>query len=306
MEEGTYEVMVVAGDEPYWLSKTLFLLAKEVGIPPPQFYGNPVFCSINGAEKWWITTLIQGRTVDYKDLDMVYTEAYPDWNISVGMAMHGAISRICHKYRSLITHGSTYRLFGERNEAGDALDRSDQNLSAVRKHLMELEVLSVSSEVLLQKQIGVIEAQRDRIQLMERAILKMDATIEDLKGKGKDKDAMIDEWQAQSAHFAVKYNEMEQVKEKNSALQEEIEELLKKIAQMTVDREGEESQEKPEITLENQAEDEEEEPEERESWDTSDEDTPTEESSPERENPPKKRQKAMKYFKKFQPPACGV
>ena len=39
----------------------------------------------------------------------------------------------------------------------------------------------------------------------------MDATIEDLKGKGKDKDAMIDGWQAQSAHFAMKYNKMEQI-----------------------------------------------------------------------------------------------
>ena len=191
MEEGTYDLMIVAGDEPYWLSRTLFRLAKEVGIPPPQFYGSQVFSDINGAEKWWITTLIQGRSVDYEDLDMVYTEAYPDWNMSVGMAMHGAISRICYKYRPLITHGSVYRLFGERNEAGDALDRSDQNLSAVRNHLMEIEVISVSSEVLLQRQIGVIEAQRDRIQLMERAILKMDATIEDLKGKGKDEDAMI-------------------------------------------------------------------------------------------------------------------
>ena len=149
---------------------------------------------------------------------------------------------------------------------------------------------------------------------MERAILKMDATIEDLKGKGKDKDAMIDGWQAQSAHFAMKYNKMEQVKDENSALQKEIEELQKKIAQMTVDRDGEKPQEKVEISPEDQAEDEEEEeeeeeeedPEEREPWNTSDEDTPTEESSPERENPPKKRQKASEFYKQFQPPACGV
>ena len=141
---------------------------------------------------------------------------------------------------------------------------------------------------------------------MERAILKMDATIEDLKGKGKDKDAMIDGWQAQSAHFAVKYNKMEQFKDENSALQKEIKELQKKIAQMTVDRDGEKPQEKLEISPEDQAEDEEEDPEEREPWNTSHEDTPTEESSPERENPPKKRQKASEFYKQFQPPACGV
>ena len=99
---------------------------------------------------------------------------------------------------------------------------------------------------------------------------------------------------------------MDQVKEKNNALQKEIGELQKKIALLTVEWEEEKSQGKLEITPEKQAEDEEEDPEERESWDTSDEDTPTEESSPERENPPKKRQKATEYFKKFQPLACGV
>ena len=100
---------------------------------------------------------------------------------------------------------------------------------------------------------------------------------------------------------------MDQVKKKNSALQEEIEELQKKIAQMTVDREEEKPQEKLELFPENQAEgDEEEELEEKEPWDSSDEDTPTEESSPERDNPPKKRMKALEYYSKFPLPARGV
>ena len=64
MEEGTYDVMIVAGDEPYRLSDSLFHLAKDVGIPPPQFYGREVYCDYNGAEKWLLTTLIQGRIVD--------------------------------------------------------------------------------------------------------------------------------------------------------------------------------------------------------------------------------------------------
>ena len=152
---------------------------------------------------------------------------------------------------------------------------------------------------------------------MERAILKMDATIEDLKGKGKDKDAMIDGWQAQSAHFAMKYNKMEQVKDENSALQKEIEELQKKIAQMTVDKGEEKPQEKlensPEDQAENEEEDpedqdegEEEDPEEREPWNTSDEDTPTEESSPERDQRPKKRMKAPEFYDQFTPPASDI
>lgn len=303
MEEDTYDVMIVAGDEPYWLSESLFRLAKDVGIPAPQFYGREVYCDISGAQKWMITTLIQGRSEDVEDLDMMYTEPYPDWSISVGMAIHGAISRICYKYRSHVTHGSAYRLFGERNEAGDAIDRGNQHNTAIRTHFMEREALSVGTEVLLQRQIGVIDAQRDRIRQMERAILKMDATIEDLKGKGEDKNAMIFGWQAQSAYFAVEYNEMDQVKKKNNALQEEIDELQKKIAQMTVDREEEKPQEKLELIPENQAEGDEEDPEERESWNTSDEDTATEESSPESDDPPKKRLKAPEYYKKFQSPA---
>ena len=161
----------------------------------------------------------------------------------------------------------------------------------------------MSTEVLLQRQIAVIDAQRDRIKKMERTILNMDATIEELKGKGEDKDAMIFGWQAQSAYFAVEYNEMDQVKNKNNALQKEIDELQKKIALMTVDREEEKPHEKLEIIPENQTEDEEEDPEERESWNTSDEDTPTEESSPESDNPPKKRMKAADYFKRFKLPA---
>ena len=118
---------------------------------------------------------------------------------------------------------------------------------------------------------------------------------------------MIFGWQAHSAYFVVEYNEMDQVKKKNNALQEEIDKLQKKIAQMTVDREEEKPQEKVELIPENQAEgDEEEDPEEKEPWDTSDEDTPTEESSPERDDPPKKCHKATEFYKKFQLPACGV
>ena len=159
MEEGTYDLMIVAGDEPYWLIESLFHLAKDVGIPAPQFYGRRVYCDYNGAEKWLITTLIQGRIVDDGDPEMLYTEAYPDWSISVGMAIHGAISRICYKYRSHVTHGSAYRLFGERNEAGDPIDRGNQHNTAIRTHFMEREALSVSTEELLQRQIAVIDAQ---------------------------------------------------------------------------------------------------------------------------------------------------
>ena len=160
-------MMIVAGDEPYRLSESLYHLARDVGIPLPQFYGSRVYFDRNGAEKWLITTLIQGRVKDDEDPEMLYTEAYPDWDLSMEMAIHGAISRICYKYRNYVTHGSAYRLFGERNEDGDAIDRGDQHITAIRNYLMEREALSVGTEILLQKQIAVIDEHRARIKRME-------------------------------------------------------------------------------------------------------------------------------------------
>ena len=294
--------MIVAGDEPYRLSDSLFHLAKDVGIPPPQFYGSRVYCDYNGAEKWLITTLIQGRVADDEDPEMLYTEAYPDWDLSVEMAIHGAISRICYKYRTYVTHGSAYRLFGERNEDGDAIDRGDQHITAIRTHLMEREALSVGTEILLQRQIAVIDEQRARIKNMEVAMLNMDAIIEGSKAKERQKDAITFAIQAQGAFFAEKSNEMDQMKEKNKALQEEIEELQKKMAQMTVIQEEKKPQKEPELIPENQVEGaEDEDPEEREPWGSSDE-----ESSPERDQRPKKRMKAPEFYAQFTPSASDI
>ena len=263
MEGGTYDVMIVAGDEPYRLSQSLYRLAQDVGIPLPQFYGRRVYCDYNGAEKWLITTLIQGRIMDDDDPEMCYTEPYPDWDISVEMAIHGAISRICFKYHNYITNGTAYRLFGERNEEGDAVDRGDQHVTAVRSHLMEREALSVGTEILLQRQIAVIDEQRARIKKMEVAMLNMDAIIEGSKAKERQKDAITFAIQAQSAYFAKESYGMDKVKEENKALKEELEELQKKMSKMTMD---------------------------------------LEESSSLRGPQPKKRMKAPTYFKLFPPP----
>ena len=104
----------------------LYHLAEDVGIPSPHFYGKQEYHDYNGAQKWQITTLIPGRTADPLDPGMEYTNPYLDFDFSMGMAIHGAIARICNKYRAYITHGSVFRLVGERGEAGDAIDRSHQ------------------------------------------------------------------------------------------------------------------------------------------------------------------------------------
>ena len=121
-----YDVVVVAGDAQFWLSQCLYDLAVDVGIPSPLFFGKVHYCDYNGAEKWQITTLIKKRTADPLDFDLEYTKFYPDFDCSIGMAIHGAISRICKKYRARITHGSVFRLFAERGMTGEVIYRSDQ------------------------------------------------------------------------------------------------------------------------------------------------------------------------------------
>ena len=201
-----YDEVVIAGDDPYWLSRCLYDLAIDVGIPPPHFYGKREYDDYNGAEKWQITTYIPGRNTDAHDLGMVYTIPYPDFEVSVGMAMQGAIARICNRYRAHITHGSVFRLFGERYETGEAFDRWDQHLTAIRSHFMEREFMAVDIEVMMQRQIAVIDSQRERIKKLERTILKLSDHKDELLGKVEDKEAMIVATQAQSIHFAREFN----------------------------------------------------------------------------------------------------
>ena len=66
-----YDALVIAGDEPYWLSRSLYDLSREVGIPAPHFYGNREYSDYNGGEKWHITT------VGEDDVDEVSTPAPP-------------------------------------------------------------------------------------------------------------------------------------------------------------------------------------------------------------------------------------
>ena len=297
-----YDEVVIAGDEPYWLSGCLYDLARHVGIPAPHFYGKREYHDYNGAEKWQITTLIQGRTADPFDLDMEYTGPYPDFEFSVGMAMHGAISRICGKYRAYIDHGSVFRLFGERSEPGDTIDRGHQQLTPTRYHFMEREFVATNSEVLMMRQIAVIDSQRERIKRMERTILKMDDHNGELSGKLEDKEALLLATQAQCSYFATEFNQIGQVREDRDKLQKEVDELQKKLAQMSVVQKEAELVVPPapaEAEAPAAEEDEEEDPEEREFENSSDDDASTEESSTGSSNPPKKRMRATQYVKLF-------
>ena len=291
MEEGTYDVMIVAGDEPYRLSGSLFRLARDVGIPPPQFYGRQMYYDDNYAEKWLITTIIQGRIGDDDDPGVCYTQAFPDWDTSVEMAIHGAMSRIIFRYRDHVPRSGCFRFLGERDEDGCVADSNDEHDTQIRAHLMEREALAVATESLLQRQVAVIDAQREKIQRMGVAMHNMDYIIESSKVREVKLNAAIFAIQAQSAFYAGRSYEVDKVKDENQALRVEIEELHKKMAQMTMIQEK--PQEEPELIPEDQVEDaeEEEDLEEREPWSTSEE-----KSIPEKDLPLKKRKKTSEFY----------
>ena len=129
-------MMIEASEEPYPLNESLYRLARDVGIPLPQFYGRQVYYDDNGAEKWLITTLIQGRIGEDDDPGVCYTQAYLDWCTSVEMAIHGAMSRIIFGYRDHVPRSGAFRFIRERDEDGDAIDSNDEHITHLRTHII--------------------------------------------------------------------------------------------------------------------------------------------------------------------------
>jgi hypothetical protein len=107
----TFDERVVAGQGEHLFTDILLDLATLLQIPPPVFCGKLQYKEY-GMEKWLIQTTIQGRLDEEGESTMEYTEAYVEWKFSMGIAMHGAIARICHKYKDLIPWPSSYRMFG--------------------------------------------------------------------------------------------------------------------------------------------------------------------------------------------------
>jgi hypothetical protein len=144
-------------------------------------------------EKWLIQTTIQGRLDEEGESKMEYTEAYVDWKFSVGIAMQGAIARICHKYRSLIPYPTAYGMFGERSVGGLAVDRRGQEFhSLLRGYLTERECCSVNLEDMLKKQIdnqdqfrGLMDLATKRIMETESALVLMGEKKTQLENKLK-------------------------------------------------------------------------------------------------------------------------
>lgn len=269
-----YDKIVVAGYGHYWLSRCLYELSQEVGIPPPHFYGKKEFEEPNESEKWEITTLIHACEVDPLDEDLEYTQTYPDFECSVALAMQGAIARICNKYRPHIPQGSVFALFGERNEAGDVIPHFHQ-LPLIQHHLMEREFVAMNMEILMRRQISVIDAQRERIASLERTVLRLGDRKDELLDQAQDREYLLLATQAQSAHFATEFNQINKVKEERDKLQKTVVELQKKLAQKKAPAKKEKFKE----------------------------DSDSEKSTAGSRYHPQKRMKAPQYFKLFKPQA---
>ena len=150
------------------------------------------------------------------------------------------------------------------------------------------------------RQIEVIDAQKERIKRLERTVLKLDDHNGELAEKLEYKETLLLATQTQCSYFMTEFNQIGQVRKDRDKLQKEVDELQKKLAQMTVVQKEDELVVPPApAEPEAPAAEEEEDPEEVEFENSSDDDPGSEESSTRSSNPPKKRMKATEYAKLF-------
>jgi hypothetical protein len=116
--------------------------------------------------------------MDPTDPDMEYTKAYPDWPNSAEIAMQGAIARICHKYHQMIPTTSPYYNFGECSADGTPVDRTDEEEHSVcRSYLTEREFVFASTEVLLTKQVAMMDDAREVVKQCNTRVMQAEAAL---------------------------------------------------------------------------------------------------------------------------------
>jgi hypothetical protein len=99
--------------------------------------------------------------------------SYPDWTNSVEIAMQDAIARICHKYQQGISTMSPYYYFGERSADDTPIDRSDEEYHPVyRSYRAEREFISANTEMLLKKQVVVMDDARETLKQCNTRIMQ--------------------------------------------------------------------------------------------------------------------------------------
>ena len=102
------------------------------------------------------------------------------------MAMHEALSRICHTYHDKLLEGSDFRIFGKRNEEGEAMKTygDGRNLFFIQKQLEDLECHTIDLEDALSKEM--IENDENKATIIEK-----DEAIHNLWVEAAERDAEI-------------------------------------------------------------------------------------------------------------------
>src|SRR4051812_37023712 len=178
----TYSQTAIAGRNPaHYFNHTLQELADFVGIDPPTFRGKLLYRE-HGLAKWEIKTVIPKHTDDPSDVNMEYSEEYPDWDFSIDVAMQDAIARICHKYHDLIPRTSAYFQFGERTEDGRPFDRTGTDKwSIIHQYMVEREYATVGMEDVLRGHMDGIEKLTDKHDERNKSAVEAQAKIVDLE-----------------------------------------------------------------------------------------------------------------------------
>jgi hypothetical protein len=200
-----YDHRVIAGLGGCCFSKTLLELSDFVGIPPPEFRSRRVYKEY-GLEKWEIQTIIRGREEDPEDPTMDYTNAYTDWSNSVDIAMQGAVSHICHKYHHYLASTTPYYHFGERDEAGNAMERRNlEPYSIPWTYMTEKEYITVNTENMLKRQILLMDKFREamdissqRIIIAESCLLVLNDKRTELKNENETMKKKLAEYEAKA------------------------------------------------------------------------------------------------------------
>src|SRR3954468_1097959 len=178
----TYSRTAIAGGNPaHCFNHTLQELADFVGIDSPTFRGKLLYREHDLA-KWEIKTVIPKHDDNPSDVNMEYSEEYPDWDFSIDMAMQGAFAHIYHKYHDRIPRTSAYFQFGERTEDGRPFDHTGTDKwSIIHQYMVEREYSIVGMEDVLRGQMDGIEKLMDKHDARDKSVVEAQAKIVDLE-----------------------------------------------------------------------------------------------------------------------------
>jgi hypothetical protein len=140
-------------------------------------------------ERWLIETTLPANPEDPATHEEIYEERYPDWELSLSIAMQGAIGRICGIYRHLIPTGSPFRTLGRRSMDGAPFYYTvTEHWTLQRRYLMEHECSTAALEDMLKDEMKIVDQAADvvkeanvRIQTLENTALYLDQQRKELQ-----------------------------------------------------------------------------------------------------------------------------